>query len=454
MLSIRALVACVPILFLAAPVQAEEPSREELLEQLRELQQRVEQLEQRQQEQAAGPDAGDVDRVVTQVIADAERRSQLLMQDVALTAGFDLQRSKFFVRSADGNFLLMPGFLFQFRNVTNFRTDTEDDDDITHGFDVRRMRLIFDGNVFSPEWIYKFQWESNFDGGNVFLLDAWLRHVFRDTNWAVQAGQFKDIPFHEFTMADEVVTGVDRSLIGSLIGGGQSERLQGVMLMYDDRQHWRGQVLLHDGYNSDNTDFTDNAGGTSFIGVTPTNFGVSARLEHFFSGTRQSYDQFTALGTTEDLLVVGGGANWSQGGDSDVIFHTVDLQYENPGGLGLYGALHGLWREIGAGDPVPAGSYYDWGFLVQGSYLFTRSLEGFARYNLTLLDGDALAAGAEDTVHEITVGGTYYFHRHNVKFTLDFNWLPNGVPIPVRGLGYLAGDDDQFIIRAQLQLFL
>src|SRR5687768_5890313 len=89
---------------------ADEPTREELVEQLRQLQARVEQLEAKERSSpTTSPTAADVDRVVRDVLADAERRSRLMMQDVAITGGFDLQRAKFLLRSGDGNFLLMPG---------------------------------------------------------------------------------------------------------------------------------------------------------------------------------------------------------------------------------------------------------------------------------------------------------------------------------------------------------
>src|SRR5687768_8963367 len=297
----RFAIACACLLpGLATSAFAQEPTREELVEQLRQLQARVEQLEAKQQASATtGPSAADVDRVVREMVSDAERRSRLMTQDVAITGGFDLQRAKFFLRSGDGNFLLMPGFLFQARNTTNVTTG--DDDDVENGFEVRRMRFYFTGNVFTPDLTYRFQWESNNNGGGVFLQDAFVRYAFA-RDWAVQVGQFYDEFSHEQSMLDPFMLAADRSVVNALIGGGQTERVQGAMLVYDDRDHWRARLILHDGYNSDNTDFTDDAGGGSaLLGVTPTNFGASARVEYFFSGTRQAYDDFTALGTTEDL---------------------------------------------------------------------------------------------------------------------------------------------------------
>src|SRR5688572_8252226 len=162
---------CVAVLACAvAPARAADPTREELLEQIKDLQARVEQLEAKQHK-AATTQAQSDDRVIDRVIADAQRRSRLMMQDVELTAGFDLGTGRFFIRSGDGNFLLVPGFLFQVRNVTNFNSgdaaDDDDDDDVENGFEIRRMRLIFEGNLFRPELTYRFQWESASNGGTV-----------------------------------------------------------------------------------------------------------------------------------------------------------------------------------------------------------------------------------------------------------------------------------------------
>jgi hypothetical protein len=57
-------------------------------------------------------------------------------------------------------------------------------------------------------------------------------------------------------------------------------------------------------------------------------------------------------------------------------------------------------------------------------------------------------------IHEIAIGANYYFYKHNVKFTIDGTWLPNGSPSSQTGLGVVAGDDNQFILRAQMQLYL
>jgi hypothetical protein len=316
------------------------------------------------------------------------------------------------------------------------------------------MRIIFEGHAFTPDLQYKFQWETANGTGNVFLQDAWARYKFAD-HFKVQVGQFKDTVFHEETVADQVVLTADRSFINALIGGGNIDRIQGIMLMYDNNDRVRANLVFHDGYNTKNTDFTDFAGGTAFIGVGDLNWGVSGRAEYLASGTWKQYDDFSAIGNKQDLLVLGAGVDYSEGGDSNVLFHTVDAQWENSSGLGAYGALMGICREIGDGSTVPTGTYYDWGGLLQAGYMVATKCEVFGRFEYIDVDADALTiADAESTLYEFTIGTNYFMYGHNVKFTADLSWLPNGSPVNITGLGILAGTDDQFVLRLQMQLFL
>jgi hypothetical protein len=437
---------------MAAPVCATtpEPSREQLLEQIDALRARVDQLETQQKTLASR----DVDETVERVLRDANQRSKLFSQDIGLTAGFD--NNKFFLKSVDGNFLLTPGFLFQTRYTANWRENAKhgDDHDVQTGFEIRRMRIIFEGHAFTPDLQYKFQWETNSNDGNVFLQDAWARYKFAD-KFKFQVGQFKDTVFHEENVGDHLTLLADRSFINALIGGGNIDRIQGVMLMYDDNDRLRVNLVVHDGYNTKNTNFTDSGGGTAFIGVNNLNWGVAGRAEYLVSGNWKQYDDFTARGNKQDLLALGAGVDYSEGGDSNVLFHTVDAQWENAAGLGVYGALMGICREIGDDSTVPAGTYYDWGGLVQAGYMVASSCEVFGQFQYIDLDTDALTiADAESSLYDLAVGVNYYMFGHNVKFTTDFSWLPNGSPVSIAPLGVLAGTDDQFVLRLQMQLFL
>src|SRR5205809_7563794 len=85
----------------AAPTT--EPSTRELLDQIKQLQSKVEQLEAKQSQTSA-----DVAATVEQIVKDAERRSTLLQTSGDFLAGHD--DKTFFLKSADGNYLIIPSF--------------------------------------------------------------------------------------------------------------------------------------------------------------------------------------------------------------------------------------------------------------------------------------------------------------------------------------------------------
>jgi hypothetical protein len=223
-----------------------------------------------------------------------------------------------------------------------------------------------------------------------------------------------------------------------------------VALFYDQGPEtaYRAEVGYTDGPNSKNTNFVD-GGGNAFHGVANPDFGVYGRAEYRLFGDWKNYEDFTALGTDESLLVIGGGASYAQAGDNNALFHTVDAHYEM-NKFGLYGAYLGAYS-----DSEDGGSLYDGGLLAQASYLFTEKWEAFGRYEYINLD-DNRGAGADDHYHVMAAGVNYYVRGHAAKFTVDLSYLPNGTPINADGLGILDPDADgeQFVLRGQFQLLL
>ena len=452
---------------------------QELKDQIRLLQAKVEQMETRQQQQAqaqaqaqpqpqtqkVGKEA--VDSAVGEVQGDAERRSRpLSLAPQGFTAGYD--NGKFIIQSEDGAFLMNPNAQFQFRYVANHRdADDEDETDSQLGFEVRRLKLNLDGNVFSKNTVYKLQWATNRSGGGLALEEAWVRHAFGEnfwggklSNWAIKAGQFKDPVFHEEITSSKRQLAVDRSLLNEALAGGVTDYEQGVTLIYDPKNSpigvpMRAEVGFIDGANSDNTNFTD-TGGPAMLGITNASWGALARVDVKLSGDWKNYDDFTAMKTTDYLAVVGGGVNVTEGDGGFLYLHTVDVQWE-PGnmvkGLGVYAAYVGAYQDLRGED---ADDPYHWGFLVQAGYMLNDQWEVFGRYDYTDLDLEAVGGGdAEDKLHEITVGVNYYMKGHASKITADVTWLPNGSPVDLNGIGVLeSGEEDQFFVRVQYQLLL
>ncbi|MGB7160599.1 MAG: porin [Tepidisphaeraceae bacterium] len=419
--------------------QQQEPTTQDLRQQIEALQRQIDRLDANAKLDAANTKAA--------VAADAKERSS-----AKVLGGYE--DGKFILRAPDDSFSLSPGAQFQFRYTANSRDDDSNEDDLQDGFEVRRAKFNFAGNVINKDTTYNLQWETNENGGGVTLEEAWVRFKLKE-DWHLRLGQVKDDVFHEETTSSKRQLAVDRSLLNELLAGGETDYVQGARIEWDVTDALRLNSMIHDGYNSDNTPFTE-SGGTAAVGVTPTDWGVSGRVEYFAAGAdaKKQYDDFSAGAgklNKSDLLVFGLGADYSIAGDNHAFFHSADVQYENTTGLGVYGAVVGLERDV---DVV--GNLYDWGFLVQAGYMLgeSRKWEVFGRWDITFLDDDALAAGDEDTINEFTLGMNYYLNGHNAKFTIDASYLPDGSPNNESGIGVLATDEESFIFRGQFQLLL
>jgi hypothetical protein len=451
---------------LNAVVWADEPTTQPVADQLKQLQDRVAQLEAKQ---AAGPTtAPSVSKTNTSNVGAG-------VNDVvsSITGGWD--GSKFTLRSDDGNFTFHPGALVDVRDMLSFReripTGTGAAGEVAakgydtqNGVDLSRVRFIADGTLFHQAG-YFLQLAAD-QGSGVTLLDAVASYRFGESPWTVKAGQFKDPVWHERNISEANLMGVDRTMTEDLLAGGQGSRIQGAAITYD-QDHVRAQIVAHDGFNSQNTKFFEaggvgaGAGGES--GVTPTDYGFSGRAEYMLIGDRSSsfnpfneYEQFTSLHAQQDILVIGGGADYSQANSNSLIAHSVDVQFNSVCGLSLYGAYLGTYRGINANQGVPAGYYYDSGFVAQAAYLIGQHFEPFVRYDWTHLDPSSTTAVAglnSHLVQELTAGANYYIYGQKLKLTIDGSWLPNGSPVDADALGVLRDSGRyEFVLRTQVQI--
>src|SRR5262249_52760321 len=159
------------------------------------------------------------------------------------------------------------------RNVTNYREQSSATvgADTQNGFEMRRAKLMFDGNLFSKDLTYQIIWNTDRKSGNLSLDDAWARYHFPDTPYAVRAGQIRNPFDHEqLTFATKSLT-VDRSLVDDLFAGGEG-LVQGVSLGYENGPI-RAEVAFTDGLRSQNTNFQD-------FPTNNTNYGFSGRVEY------------------------------------------------------------------------------------------------------------------------------------------------------------------------------
>ncbi len=441
-LTTAAAAAAVSALFGSGAARAAEPTTAELMQQIDQLKAKVQQLETTQNQQAT-LSAKQVDATVERVLNDAEKRSQLLQVE-GFTAGYN--KGRFTIQDAAGNWMLRPTFQFQLRAVGNIRDGGDgSDSDKQKGFEIPRMKFGFDGNAFSPSFTYNFLWNSATNGGSVGLEQAWVRYAFND-QMAIRAGQIINPVFREQSIGSRKQLAVERSMMNTLITGTGEGRTQVAELQFDPTSQISIEIGAEDGFNSQNTDFTDPSSGGA------NDWGAFGRVNFFAMGPRSEWDDFSAMKNKEDLLVIGGGLDVTQTGSNTVYLHTVDAQYENTGGLGIYGAYAGSYTDLGSGDDD---SLYNWGFLVQAGYMLNDSWELFGRWDYTKFDSDSSFASGADEYCEVTLGTNWYVGGgHNAKFTFDFVYLPNGSPADIKSADILASSDAEYIFRGQFQLLL
>jgi phosphate-selective porin OprO and OprP len=443
-------IAAIAALGACAAVRADEPNVQQMQQKMQAMQAQIDSL---QQQVGANANAKDVDTTVDAVLQDADRQSQLMQAD-GFTAGYN--KGKFMLMSSDGNFSLHPWFQFQFRDVYNYRKDSDTDggnaDD--WGFELRRMKFGVDGNAFSPDFSYNFIWATSRNGGALILEEAWIKYAFAD-NFAVETGQFKNPFSHEALTSSKKLLAADRTLLTDTFTGGDNF-VEGVQVSYDSKDKLRAAGAFTDGTGKFDQNFQDNPPNSA-------DWGVAGRVEYLVMGDWKSYDDFTAMGTKDPLLVIGGGIDYTKVSDNsstDMLMYTVDAQYENPNGLGVYGEF--LGRNINGLQPADI-DVTDWGFLVQGSYLLSNNWEPFVRYSYINFDNDEFADGIKTDISEITFGTNYYIHSHNLKFTVDVGILPNGTPVSDSGsdilstttnIGGIDSDHAEYYVRAQVQLLI
>ena len=153
---------------------------------------------------------------------------------------------------------------------------------------------------------------------------------------------------------------------------------------------------------------------------------------------------------TKNVLVFGAAGDVTQAGNNTLYTHTADVMWKNTHGFSAFAAFVGQYQDFAAAEA------YNWGLELQGGWVFKPQWEAFARYDFIKFENDVTFAngGSQDLFNEITVGLNRYIKSYYAKFTLDVTYLPNGAPVDEIGLGELAGDDAQYILRAQFQLVL
>ena len=440
------------------------------------LRARLDQLE--AQQRTAATKADDA-KSTQQVVDDAARHSQM-MEVGSFSAGH--KNGRFYIGSEDGNFNLRPWFHLQVRDVTVQRQNFKPggDDDIQNGFEIRRMRFGFDGNAFTPDLTYMFNWAtvrasgtanvnnaagtkigtvSNNLGGAPLLEEAWVKYRINGGDFYIKGGQIKDPLLHDQIVSSRYQQSTERSLIADIFANGDAFT-EGATLIYDPKSWVRAEGGITHGLRSANTNFLD------FPNTNAFNYGAAARAEFKVKGDWKDYSQIGAVGVKSTLLVIGAGADYSERGHAGQTVGVVDVHYADQSGLNLYGAFvdrytnhnFGIYTASTAGASITAPpasvlntATNEYGALIQVGYNMNQHLEPFGRFEYMKLQGNPTG---RNYIPAVTAGVNYYFFGHGAKLTAQATYLPHGIPIDDTANDVLAMPSGRSEITGSVQFQL
>lgn len=419
------------------------------------LRARIDQLEKQQKDQQLKQQQEEQKATVGSVLNDADTHSKLF-DSTGVTAGYKDHR--FFIQSDDGNFVWRPWLHFQFRYIVLNRQDFKADgnDETDQGFEVRRMRFGFDGNLFTPDFTYFVNWAtvrapgtatvksstgatvgtvSNNLGGVPLLEEAWAKYNFHDTPFYVKAGQLKDPLLHDQVVSSRYQHGIERSVTADVFANGDAFT-EAVTAIYDPKTWVRTEAGFNHGMRSANTNFFDYPTQNAF------DYGVAGRAEFKMFGRWADYGQVGGIEIKEPLLVFGVGADYSERGHAGQTVAVADAQFATPNGINLYGAFvdrytthnFGIYQQSPTGASIisPPASVAnkptnEYSVMGEVGYVFNNQIEPYARAEYMHLQGTPV--GSNNWVQIYAAGVNFFFQGNRLKLTPQIQYLPKGIPI-------------------------
>jgi polyhydroxyalkanoate synthesis regulator phasin len=323
-----------------------------------------------------------------------------------------------YIKTTDDQFSLRARVRTQGR--FRYRSREEQDDDAS--FDVRRARLLFDGNVLYP-WM-KYGTQVTLEGGSAALRDAWIEAAYFDYA-KPRIGQYK-VPFdREFLTSAFSLQLIDRSIASSAFS---LQRDIGVQLsgkFFQDQLNYAVGMFNGSGANQSNQD---------------QNFMYVGRLVYTPFGS-YPYSQGALDKPSSPKLAIGAAGAYLPGLEpgerkslagplgntnivpvnSDVYQLTADLafKYQDFSFEGGY-----QFRNIDPEKPTPFGEESAQGFYLQGGYfVIPKEFELAARYSW--VNPDNPNSKNNNNQQEYTGGLSYYLYGHSLKLQANYSFFRN-----------------------------
>lgn len=343
------------------------------------------------------------------------------------------------------NLQVQPRFTYEDNDEEGRREAGLDEENDVMSFDLRRVRLNFTGNLLKKQFSYQVQTDLRSDQGGNELKDAWLQWNGDGVN--LRWGQTK-VPFsRQFLVSSANLEFIERSIASEAF---DHDRQIGMLLhgpIGDAGTYYIG------GFNGESEGEGDNRPGVdnNLLVSAAANFNVGEYGSRAMEGDLRPANKRDELAMTFGAAVTYGEATgdpFDVGGDFATDFDKFDLNVDAGlrfAGWSLQTEFYYAYAEL---DEKNASGDYDnldnFGFYVQGGYLFTEEWELAVRYALVQPDDEI--ATFED-LNEISAVLNYFLNGHNLKLQVGGTWEFSNFNEEVAGT-----DDDISDFRFETQL--
>lgn len=446
-------VRAVTLLMLMLPFLSSNSQAQSTSAQIQELKRQMDAIQQQNQQQLEEL-RQKIEALEVQKEADQKKIEELTKEDEdawwkQVEIGYKKPGDGFTIKSKDGLFSMR----MRLRTQLQFSVNDTDDEDTATDFNVRRLRIAWDGNAFTPWLKYVLQISGDNDG-NFNLRDAYFDFAY-NTMFVPRPGQYK-VPFNreELTSSSELQL-VERSIVNNEFAYGRDRGVSIYGVLGNFLVYGAG-VFNGDGRNGTSVDsnllyagrimLTPCCGKLKYGGTFPAggdykiepNFGEDFPLFAFGVGAAGipglNIDQKTPDSDIDERFAEIGTT------DADVLSLTADANFKYSI-FSIEGEFD--YRRI-APEESGLEKVNDYGVRAQtGIFLMPNFIEIAARYAQIWYDTDV---EGRDTTWQLTPGINFYLSKsHKYKIQLDYSFIRNE---------FTDSDDiDENIFRAQLQLY-